>query len=105
MDRQNLSAKLMRILIGPDDARGQGLGDALVRSLLKFGFQELGLHRIDLSVFDFNTSARRCYERVGFKLEGTLRESRRNDGEFWNTCVMGILRPEWEAGRLSSRRA
>jgi ribosomal protein S18 acetylase RimI-like enzyme len=102
VDRRNQSAKLMRILIGPEDARGQGYGDALVRALVGFGFEELGLHRLDLSVFEFNASARRCYERAGFKLEGILRESRKSGDEYWSTCVMAILRHEWEAGAAAS---
>jgi RimJ/RimL family protein N-acetyltransferase len=97
VDRRNRNAKLMRILVGPLAARGRGLGESIVRELVRFGFTELGLHRLDLNVFDFNHTAIQCYRRVGFQLEGTLRESRRNGDEYWNTCVMSLLRSEWVA--------
>ena len=94
LDLRNRSAKLMRILLAPR-ARGQGLGDALVRALVRVGFEELGLHRLDLNVFDFNESAIRSYERVGFAREGLLREARRHGASYWNVQVMGLLRHEW----------
>jgi RimJ/RimL family protein N-acetyltransferase len=96
IDRRNLSAELMRILVGPPDLRGKGYGGAIVRELVRIGFRELGLHRLDLKVFDFNRSAIRCYERAGFKHEGTLREARKQGDEYWNTYIMGLLRHEWE---------
>lgn len=102
VDRSSDSAKLMRILVGPQELRGRGLGEAVVRELVRVGFAELGLHRLELNVFDFNRGAIRCYERVGFRREGTLREARRNphppgrEPEYWDVCVMGLLRGEWE---------
>ena len=103
VDRRNLNAKLMRILIGPESARGRGIGKQLVQELVRVGFEELGLHRLDLNVFDFNRSAIHCYERVGFKLEGTLREARRHDGQYWNSCIMGLLRSEWSSAQPAHR--
>lgn len=95
LDRPNGSAKLMRIVLAPE-ARGRGLGEALVRELIRVGFEDLGLNRLDLHVFPFNQQAIRCYERVGFRLEGTLRQARRNGDEYWDVCVMGLLRGEWD---------
>jgi RimJ/RimL family protein N-acetyltransferase len=46
-------------------------------SVLKFGFDELGLNRIGLGVFYFNKPAIKCYKNMGFKLEGTLRDDGR----------------------------
>ena len=95
LDRENGSAKLMRIVLAPE-ARGRGLGEALVRELVRVGFEELGLNRLDLHVFPFNGQAIRCYERVGFRREGTLRQARRNEDEYWDVCIMGLLREEWK---------
>ncbi len=99
VDRRNRSARLRRILIGPAELRGKGHGEALVRALVRFAFEELDLHRLELGVFDFNQAAIRCYERVGFVREGTLRESRRRGDEWWSSCVMGLLRDEWRPQR------
>lgn len=96
IDRRNLNAELMRILVGPPDLRGKGYGQTIVSELVRIGFGKLGLHRLDLKVFDFNHSAIRCYERTGFIHEGTLREARKQGDEYWNTYIMGLLRHEWE---------
>jgi RimJ/RimL family protein N-acetyltransferase len=95
IDRRNRSAALARILVGPPELRGRGLGTQLVRALLKVAFEELALHRLSLNVFDFNQAAIRCYEGVGFRREGILREARRHGDEYWNVCIMSLLEHEY----------
>jgi RimJ/RimL family protein N-acetyltransferase len=92
--RQAGSAMLARVIVRPGD-RGQGRGQFMVREALAFGFEQLGLHRIGLGVFDGNEAARRCYERAGFTGEGLLRDSACVEGAYWNCHVMSILRHEW----------
>jgi hypothetical protein len=41
-----------------------------MRALVRLAFDDLSLHRLSLSVFDFNGAAISCYERVGFVKEG-----------------------------------
>jgi RimJ/RimL family protein N-acetyltransferase len=96
VDRRNHSAHLMRILLGPPQLRGRGLGGEIVRELARFAFEKLAVHRLSLAVFERNAVAIRCYERVGFRLEGTLRDARCHGSEYWNLCLMAMLRPEWE---------
>ena len=88
--------RISRVLIGDPDRRGQGLGQAMLHQLLDFAFHELNLHRIDLGVFDFNQRAIACYEKLGFQLEGVMREARRYQNEHWNICVMSLLKHEWK---------
>ena len=88
-------AILSRVLISPG-RRHEGLGRLMVSQAVQFGFEELGLHRIGLSVFDFNRAAIRCYSSVGFTLEGTLRQSARVGNSYWNCHVMSLLRTEWK---------
>lgn len=57
----------LRIRIGVPDAQGRGIGTWAVRALVTRGFDELGLTRIWLQVFDVNVRAIRAYERVGFE--------------------------------------
>ena len=94
MDLRNRSARLARVLVGPEDLRGQGVGRQLVQSVLKVAFEELRLHRVDLFVFDFNKPAIRCYEGLGFQHEGLLREARKHGDTYWNVCVMSLLEHE-----------
>jgi RimJ/RimL family protein N-acetyltransferase len=52
-------------------------------------------------VFDFNLSVIACYEKAGFIKEGLLRDSRKNDDEYWNLWEMSILENEWLETRNS----
>jgi len=92
---QNRSATLMRILVGPPTHRGLGLGEKIVEALLRIGFMDMSLHRIELRVYNFNKEAIRCYEKAGFKKEGLLREATKFEDEYWNVYVMAILESEW----------
>lgn len=95
IDKRNKSARLCRILIANKNNRNKGLGTMIINELLKIGFEELELHRIDLGVLEYNKSAIRCYEKCGFKIEGLFRESFVIDNEFQSVYNMSILRKEW----------
>ena len=79
-----------RVLVDPA-RRGAGIGDALMREVVRTGFDDLGLHRLQLAVYDFNTAAISCYQQVGFVIEGRLRDSTKASDGYWNAYVMGLL--------------
>lgn len=85
----------LQIRIGETDQLEKGFGTDAVKLLLKFGFNELGLNRIFLRVFDSNERAIRVYEKAGMKIEGKLRESLFINGEFINILVLAILKSEF----------
>jgi len=97
IDPANKSARLCRILIAHKSDRNKGYGSLIIKNLLKIGFSDFGLHRIDLGVFDFNVSAIKCYENCGFVKEGLLRDSFVIDNEFYSVYNMSILRKDWES--------
>jgi len=63
--------------------------------MVRHAFRQLGLHRIALSVFEFNERAIRAYRRCGFVVEGRARESIWRDGRWWDELTMSILESEW----------
>ena len=71
--------------------------------MLWLAFDRIGLHRVGLSVFEFNERAIGSYEKVGFQVEGRDREAISRDGQRWDEPRMGILAPEWQA-RHARRR-
>jgi RimJ/RimL family protein N-acetyltransferase len=95
IDREKQRAHLSRVLVGPERLRGRGIGSEMLQAILAFGFGQLGLHRIDLVVFDFNTAAITCYERAGFRKEKLLRNARKVGDQYWNLYAMRLLRSEW----------
>ncbi|MCU7494870.1 MAG: GNAT family N-acetyltransferase [Ignavibacteria bacterium] len=101
IDRKNRSACICRVLVGPETLRGKGIGQEMIRKILDIGFKELDLHRIELNVFDFNTSAIACYEKAGFIREGLHRDVRKIGNEYWSLYRMSMLQDEWEKSKLS----
>ena len=73
---------------------GRGLGAEVTREVVRYGFVEVGLHRIGLKVFAHNERAIRCYERCGFVEEGREREAAYVGGAWRDDVIMGILQRE-----------
>ena len=96
LDADNGSV-LYHITIGEREAWNHGLGTEATRLMLGHAFERLGLHRVGLTVFEFNERAIRAYEKAGFHIEGRLREAVRRDGRFWDEIAMGVLENEWRA--------
>ncbi|MCX7882683.1 MAG: GNAT family N-acetyltransferase [Brevinematales bacterium] len=82
------------ILIGDKSERYQGYGTEAVQLLVEYGFRVLGLRNIMLSVYDFNKSALRCYEKAGFKKIGRRRNVIFLDGKYYDEILMDILPEE-----------
>lgn len=81
--------------IGDKAKRGKGYGSEAMNLLLDFAFNELNLYRIQLTVFDYNTSAIKLYERLGFTHEGTKREFIERDNKRHDMLLYGLLRGEY----------
>jgi len=76
---------------------GRGIGTEVTHLVLDYAFNELGLHRVDLKVLEYNTRGIRCYEKCGFILEGKEREGALIEGKYENDLTMGILDYEYRA--------
>ncbi|MDI7275802.1 MAG: GNAT family protein [Anaerolineae bacterium] len=97
IDWKNRNAEF-GIAIGEKAYWGKGYGTDAARTMLRFAFHELNLHRVELEVFDHNARARRCYEKAGYRLEGTRRHALYRDGQYHDVHVMSILRHEFAEG-------
>lgn len=98
LDPDNGSA-LFHITIGEKDCWGKGYGSEATRLMLAHAFETLRLHRIGLSVFEFNERAIRAYRKIGFVVEGRAREAIWRDGRWWDEIMMSMLDREWRALR------
>ncbi|WP_251553710.1 GNAT family N-acetyltransferase [Neobacillus muris] len=96
VNRENGNARMCRVLIGDQSMKGKGIGSMIIKEVLKIAFNELNLHKVSLAVFDFNQTAIRLYEKMGFTKEGYIREACKIGNDFWNYYEMSILDREWK---------
>jgi len=93
INHQHKNARICRILVGETSERNKGYGKAIIKELVRFGFEELKLHRLDLGVYNFNKQAIKCYQDCGFEIEGLMRENTMVGNEYWSSFNMSILNP------------
>lgn len=98
IDWKNRTA-MFGIALGEKAYWGQGFGTDATRTMLRFAFEELNLHRVELEVFDFNPRAMRSYEKAGFRHEGTRRQALFRQGRYHDVHVMAILQSEYQPGK------
>ena len=99
IDRDQRCASF-RIALAGEALFGQGYGTEATRLLLEHGFDGLGLHRIELEVYDFNPRARHVYEKLGFVQEGVRRDVLLWEGTYHSAILMSLLEDEY---RLSGQ--
>ena len=79
-----------------EEHQGKGYGSEAIEWAVDWAFDVAGLHRVGIRSFEWNYGARRLYERLGFKHEGTSREDLFHNGRFWDDYQYGMLDREWK---------
>lgn len=82
--------------IGDPTYWGKGYGYEAMQLALAFAFNELNLHRVQLTVFSYNKRAMALYEKLGFQREGVYREFLQRDGKRYDMYLYGLLRHDYE---------
>ena len=73
------------------DERGRGVGLCALRAICLYGFEEVGLARIELTTFPDNGGMVQIAEHAGFKSEGVLRSYTRERGRRCDVAMMSLL--------------
>jgi RimJ/RimL family protein N-acetyltransferase len=84
------------ISIGEKDYWSKGYGTEATNLLIKYGFEQLNLHRISSDAFSFNERSIRLHKRVGFKEEGRRQQRVFKNGQYYDVVEFGLLRSEWK---------
>lgn len=95
IDTANNSAEIGYVL-NPDFHR-QGFGSEAVKRILEFGFEELGLNRIEARFMQGNEASLALMKGVGMTFEGYMRDLLFVKGEYKTVGVSSILKSEYEA--------
>jgi [ribosomal protein S5]-alanine N-acetyltransferase len=85
------------------DQQGAGLMSEALNVLVDLAFDhspaapfdDLRLHRLEADIDPRNTASATSLTRLGFQLEGTLRERWQVAGEISDSGLYGLLRPDW----------
>ncbi|GEN51010.1 GNAT family N-acetyltransferase [Alkalibacterium pelagium] len=82
--------------LGPD-FQGKGIMTRAVNALMEYGFDYVGLDKLEVWAAEGNTRSRSIPERLGFVQEGMRRQNEILDDTYHNMIIYGMLKSEWEA--------
>lgn len=86
------------MLLGDPAVRGKGYGHDTVMAIMRYAFDELGLHRLDGSIIEYNEASRRLYlGKCGWKHEGVQRDWYWRQGRFWDKELVGVTADDYKA--------
>ncbi len=85
------------IFIGAKDYWNKGYGTEAVKLILDYGFNILNLQNIIIKVYEFNKRAIAVYQKAGFRIIGSRRESKIFSGKKYDEIYMDILATEFES--------
>lgn len=74
---------------------GRGITTVAVRAVTAYGFETLGLIRLEAHIFARNTASARVLEKAGYQREGLLRRASMKEGEALDNVLYAILKEEW----------
>lgn len=92
-DLANNSAEIGYVL-NPEYC-GKGIATEAAREVVRFGFEELKLHRIEARYMSGNAASQRVMEKLGMKRDGILREAYYVHGSYKTVAVYSILSSEY----------
>jgi RimJ/RimL family protein N-acetyltransferase len=84
------------ITIGDKQYWSKGYGTEATELVIKYGFEQLNLHRISSSVFSFNGRSIKMHLKIGFSEEGRRREVFFKNGDYCDEVMFGLLREDWK---------
>ena len=83
-----------------DDAhKSKGYMTEALRAVLKYGFEQMNLHRVEAFIADYNIPSKRLLERCGFRREGVAREHYFDNNQYEDSAFYGLLKHEFNFDR------
>ena len=83
------------IVIGEPAAHGKGYGTEAIRLMTAHAFETLHLHKVTAGMWATNLASRRSFEKAGFVLEATLRQSYWYRDRYVDEWRLGLLAEDW----------
>ncbi len=86
----------LSIFIADNDNRAKGTGSRAIKLLLDYAFNFLNLHKVFLKMTADDEKVKNFYEKLGFVVEGRLREHEYIDGKYVDKLTLSILKSEFQ---------
>ncbi|WP_137936690.1 GNAT family protein [Chitinivorax sp. B] len=84
------------LLIGQTELRGQGYGEETLRTLMRHAFDELGLHRLESTIIEYNAPSLKLFtDKCGWQVEGRQRQWYYRQGQRWDRIWVGITADDY----------
>jgi diamine N-acetyltransferase len=74
---------------------GKGYAQKALKTGVDYAFNTLNMHKVYLWVDIDNAPAVHIYKKLGFKIEGTIKEQFFAGGRYHDSYFMGILKSEY----------
>lgn len=83
---------------------GKGMMQTSLKSFIGFLFEKAGLNKVEIQFMVPNRRSAAVAERLGFKVEGIIRQSYILNGAYHDLVLTGLLKTEWSGWPENSRK-
>lgn len=95
IDEHNQSC-VSHILIGNKKYWSKGLASEAYQLALEYMFKERNMHRIMAVILENNKASLKMHQKVGYQIEGLMRNSIYKNGQWQNQYILSILKNEYK---------
>lgn len=96
IDHWNKKVEWSGIVIGEEKDRGKGYSVEVQKLVLQYLFYDLGMNRVYAYQLEANQASIAMVKKIGFEIEGVVRESLFKDNKYQNLLLISILKSEFE---------
>lgn len=73
----------------------KGLAFEVANLLIKYGFENLNLNKIWMELYEFDLRKINFFKKLNFKTDGCLRENCYEDGKFYDSYIISLLKKDY----------
>jgi RimJ/RimL family protein N-acetyltransferase len=84
-------------------ARGKGYATEAAEAMLRLGFEDLGMHRIEARLDELNTASAELCRRLGMRQEARHVDKWHYKGQWATELIYAVLADEWRVARSLTR--
>ncbi|MDQ0674091.1 RimJ/RimL family protein N-acetyltransferase [Pseudarthrobacter siccitolerans] len=84
-------------------ARGKGYATEAAEAMLRLGFEDVGMHRIEARLDELNTASADLCRRLGMRQEARQVDKWHYKGQWATELIYAVLADEWRVGQAAKR--